>query len=172
MLWLVTTMSGIEVAGLVLGSFPIILNCIEYYRKGFEPLEEWWNFRTSFIEFVYDFEQQQMLYRENLVRLLDPVIADNSSLHSLLRNAKDPRWTDGSLDGLLEQRLAGEHKRFLWIVHKMEKDMQGLKKLLRIDDSIVSHSLIHLRQASNFEALWSCGILMISGKSVQGFKHL
>ena len=130
-------MSGIEIAGLVLGSFPILLNCLDYYREGFEPLEEWWNFRTHFIVFVDDIRHQMMKYNENMIRLLDPIVPDNSSLTVLVRNPKDPRWTDGSLAGLLEQRLASEHGRFLRIVQRMEGVVGELKKLLRIEEGNV-----------------------------------
>lgn len=125
-------MSGIEIAGLVLGSFPIMLNCLDYYRQGFEPLEEWWNFREHFIAFVDDIEHQMMRYNENMVRLLHPIVVESDSLTALVQNAKDPRWTDGSLTHPLEQRLASEHGRFLRIIQRMEEEVGDLKKLLGI----------------------------------------
>ena len=139
-------MSGIEIAGLVLGAFPIILNCLDYYRKGFEPLEEWWAFRTHFIAFVDDINHQMMLYKGNMTRLLDPIIIDNDSLTSLVQNAKDPRWTDGSLTDLLEQRLPSELPRFLRIIQRMEEEICGLKKLLGVKNGEVrlEHNSRHL----------------------------
>ena len=136
-------MSGIEIAGLVLGSFPVILNCLEYYREGFEPLEDWWNFRTHFIAFTDDIRHQMMRYHENLIRLLDPIIADDAMLHDLVRQAKDPRWTDGSLTQDLEHRLGSEHGRFLRIIQRMEEEIKDLKKLVGIKDGDLSpfHSL-------------------------------
>lgn len=130
-------MSGIEVAGLILGSFPIILNCLDYYREGFEPLEEWWCFRTHFIAFVDDINHQMMRYNGNMTRLLDPIAVDNDSLTTLVRDARDPRWTDGSLTPLLKQRLASELGRFLRIIQRMEEEIRGLKRLLGIKDGDV-----------------------------------
>lgn len=130
-------MSGIEVAGLVLGSFPIILNCLDYYREGFEPLEEWWNFRTHFVAFIDDIRHQMMKYNENMIRLLDPIVANSDSLTTLVRDAEDPRWFDGSLTRLLEQRLASEHGRFLRIIRRMEEEIRELKRLLGIKDGNV-----------------------------------
>ena len=136
-------MSGVEIAGIVLGSFPILLNCLRYYHDGFEPLEEWWNFRTHFIAFVDDIRHQMMRYNDNMIRLLDPIIADNGSLTMLVQDANDPRWTDGSLDTLLEQRLASEYDRFLRIIKRMEEVVVELKKLLRIQDDGVRRNTIH-----------------------------
>ena len=147
-------MSGIEIAGLVLGSFPILLNCLDYYREGFEPLEEWWDFRTSFIAFIDDIRHQMMRYNGNMVRLLDPIITDSNSLNFLLMDAYDPRWTDGSLDSLLEHRLAGEHGRFIRVIERMDEIMQSLKKLLQVENvrcvftmSISSHASLTQLQA-------------------------
>ena len=126
-------MSGIEIAGLVLGAFPILLNCLDNYRDGLEPLDKWWNFRTEFIAFVDDIRHQMMKYNENMVRLLAPIISDDNSLTALVRNAKDPRWHDGSLSVPLERRLASENKRVLRIIERMDRVMDRLKKLLRIE---------------------------------------
>ena len=130
-------MSGIEIAGLVLGAFPILLNCLDNYREGLEPLDKWWNFRTDFIAFVDDIKHQMMKYNENMVRLLAPIILDDNSLTALVRNAKDPRWHDGSLNVPLEQRLASEHKRVLRVIERIDNVMDGLKKLLRIEGTEV-----------------------------------
>ena len=49
-----------------------------------------------------------MRYQDDMVRLLDSVVAERDSLTKLVRDASDPRWIDGSLTNLLEQRLASE----------------------------------------------------------------
>lgn len=143
-------MSGIEIAGLVLGSFPILLNCLDYYREGFEPLEQWWQFRTSFLAFTDDIRHQMMRYNENMVRLLDPIISDNESLKTLVQNVADPRWQDGSLDGSLRERLAGEHDRFLRIMDRMSDITKDLKRLLKVESGTVSNLPPYDRQIYRF----------------------
>ncbi|KAK5999132.1 hypothetical protein PT974_01521 [Cladobotryum mycophilum] len=135
-------MSGIEVAGLVLGAFPILLNCLEYYKKGFEPLEEWWNFRTKFISFIDDIRHQQMKYQDTLTRLLDPIVTDNKTLTELIDDPRNPRWKDGSLTGPLEQRLSSEQDRFFRIIDRMNEIMQSFNKLLQIEDGQISWAVI------------------------------
>ena len=130
-------MSGIEVAGLVFGGFPILLNCLEYYRKGFEPLEEWWDFKTQFVKFVDDIKHQMMLYDQNLKRLLDPIVTDNEEFQSITENPNHPRWKDGSLAGPLETRLSSELGRFLRIVERMNQVMEDLGRLLQVKDGKV-----------------------------------
>ncbi|KAK2605571.1 hypothetical protein N8I77_008400 [Diaporthe amygdali] len=133
-------MSGIEVAGMVLGAFPIILNCLEYYRKGFEPLEEWWQFRTHFIAFIDDVRHQMMKYNENMIRLLDPIITstDTDNLAALLMVPLDRSQPGVDLEQILEGRLASELDRFLRIINRMHELMLSLNKLLQIEDGKIS----------------------------------
>jgi hypothetical protein len=125
-------MSGIEVAGIVLGTFPLVLGFLKKCREGFEPLDDWWHFRTKFIEFVDAIEHQKMLYRENMIRLLDPIVADTEILQAMVQDPRDPRWRDGKLDKEMEQRLASERDRFLRTCERMDKVMQELKDLLGV----------------------------------------
>lgn len=132
-------MSGIELVGLVLGAFPIILNGLESYRKGFEPLDEWWQFRTHFIAFTDDIRHQMMKYNENMIRLLDPITTctDGDNLAALLMiPSQDHPEID--LEEILKGRLASELDRFLRIVQRMHELMLALNKLLQIEDGKIS----------------------------------
>ena len=129
-----STMSGIEVAGLVLGAFPILINCLDHYREGFGSLGEWWNFQNSLKEFIDGIERQMMRYHENMVSLLEPIVSDAERMAALARNISDPRWTDGSLNGALRKRLASEHDRYFRVVERMQELVAYLEKLLGIGD--------------------------------------
>lgn len=41
-------MSGIEIAGLVLGAFPVVIEALESYRNAFTALKNWWEFQRTF----------------------------------------------------------------------------------------------------------------------------
>lgn len=131
-------MSGIEIVGLVFGAFPIILSGLEAYSKGFEPLEEWWQFSTRFKDFTDDVEHQMMKYHQNMMRLLDPIIicTEGDKLAALLEipNRTHP---EVDLESILKGRLANELDRFLRIVHRMHELMLALNKLLQIEDGRV-----------------------------------
>ena len=78
-----------------------------------------------------------MRYNDRMIQLLDHIVPGNGSLATLVRDANDPRWIDGSLNHLLEQRLASEDGRFLRIVEKIEEVVRDLEKLLGIRDGDV-----------------------------------
>lgn len=127
-------MSGFEIAGLVLGGFPILLNILDYYERSFAPLDEWWNFRRRFVQFVDDVSQQQMLFQQNLALLLDPVIDDNETFTTLLNDPGTTTWQAANLNEVLGERLGLHRTRFLRVLTDMDEVMRKLRKLLGVKD--------------------------------------
>ncbi|KAK1515138.1 uncharacterized protein CCOS01_13331 [Colletotrichum costaricense] len=148
-------MSGFEIAGAVLGGFPILLNCIDYYRGALEPMDNWWHFRKYLIEFVDDIRHQNMRYHDNLIRLLDPIIPDNESLVNLIRDPTDFRWKDGSLEDHLKDRFPSELDRFLRTIERMHDVMLELYKILQIRDGKKIENLCAFLE----ETSWNEGVL-------------
>lgn len=56
-------------AGLVLGLFPLIVATLEAYEEGFEPLKDWWRFRSEFVQFIHVMGRQAAIFDENLEEL-------------------------------------------------------------------------------------------------------
>ncbi|RYP05471.1 hypothetical protein DL765_009835 [Monosporascus sp. GIB2] len=150
-------MSGIEVAGLVLGGFPILLNCLDYYRKGFEPLEEWWNFRTRFIEFIDNIRHQAMRYNENMYRLLDPIIPDVESLNRMIDlPSSDPSFRKNKHNKI--ERLAKYNQQLQEILGYSERvlqisDRKKSSELVTNLEKIRQHAC-HLHSA--LRRIWKC----------------
>ncbi|KAI3543763.1 hypothetical protein CSPX01_06086 [Colletotrichum filicis] len=151
-------MSGFEIAGAVLGGFPILLNCIDYYHTALEPMDNWWHFRDYFIHFVDDIRHQRMKYHENLIRLLDPIIPDNESLITLIGDPTDVRWKDGSLEDHLKDRFPSELDRFLRTIERMHEVMLELYKILQIQDGKAPW----LGTAQHNPVQWYCKRLQLS----------
>ncbi|KAL2672620.1 hypothetical protein Neosp_013333 [[Neocosmospora] mangrovei] len=141
-------MSGIEVAGLVLGGFPILLNCLDYYRKGFEPLEEWFSFRTHFIAFVDNIRHQMMRYNENMIRLLDPIVGDSENLAKLITRIVD-RMQEVMLD--LNKLLQIEDGQVSWIGSSQHKPWQWHFKRVQISFSKGKHKKVKKLASHNQE---------------------
>lgn len=129
-------MSGIEVVGLVLGAFPILLKCLAYYREGFEPLEEWWQFRSRFLDFSDNISHEMMKYRGNMLRLLESINihADDYNLMALLELPTDQIIPKTDLGKSLETYLGSELDRFLRIIGRMHELMMALFKLLQVEN--------------------------------------
>ena len=130
-------MSGIEVAGLVLGGFPILLNMLDYYKTCFQPLEEWWKFRREFVAFIDDISQQKMLFEQNLEALLAPIIDTDEEMTRLLQKPTPEAWKQRSLNDALVLRLSVHHERYFRLMERMLETIQKLYKLLGIQSGQV-----------------------------------
>ncbi|RPA83844.1 hypothetical protein BJ508DRAFT_413178 [Ascobolus immersus RN42] len=112
-------MSGIELAGLVLGGFPLVIEGLRIYRENFENLEQWWEFRKNFIAFADKVQHQRMLYRDNLKKLLDPIIVDTDELQRMISDPDDQLWSDTTLlSDRVKARLGEEYERFVPLCDK------------------------------------------------------
>ena len=100
----VAMITGVETAGLVLASFPLIISALEHYREGFEPMKDWWRFRTDFISFINVISGQSLLFDENLEELLSPIIGSDAEMNVLLQDPMGQAWQDSHLEEDLRAR--------------------------------------------------------------------
>src|SRR5579859_7867061 len=63
-------MTGVEIAGLVLGALPIVISAVESYRKGLNPLLDYFHYNSTLRTLCTRLEIQHVLYEDHLKRLL------------------------------------------------------------------------------------------------------
>lgn len=136
-------MSGIEIAGLVLAGFPLIVTALEHYRSCFEPLQDWWKFETEFSKFMNDLEFEQNRFDMALEKLLSPFIASDFQMNQLLQNRDGTAWEEPALQFQLSQRLGRSCEIFMFIVKDMHSELEALKKRLRIEKVMVSQVILN-----------------------------
>jgi len=125
-------MSGFEIAGVVLGAFPILLNVLECYQEGCEPLKEFWSFDRTFINFIDDLRHERMLYERTIKQLLEPLGMEEEERKALFISPEE--WGDDKLKDALAKRLGAEHDRFLRHIVRMDEIMSSFRKLLKTED--------------------------------------
>src|SRR6266536_4094554 len=107
-------MSGIEVAGLVLGAFPILITALEQYRETAVVFKSWWRFEREYNNFKYEVECQQRRFEQNLEIYLFPLIVDDDRLlESLLANPGGPEWKDNQLEQRLKERIPESYDLYM-----------------------------------------------------------
>jgi hypothetical protein len=129
--------SGIEVAGLVLGAFPIVVSALEHYREGFETLQDWWRFRTEYLGFVHAVGVQSVLFSENLEVLLAQIIASDAEMDSLLQDPGGDPWCDPTLEERMQRRLPKSYEYYRCTVDDINEVMDKLKGKLGIKNNKV-----------------------------------
>ena len=125
-------MSGIEVAGLVLGGFPILVSAIEAYRRGLKPLKIWRHYRKHIVRFSNDVEIQQLFFENNLRDLLEPIVVSLNQLEVLLDAPGGPGWKTPELDAQLKSRLSRFYEPYMRTLTNMNDTLGQLQDHLGI----------------------------------------
>lgn len=132
-------MSGIEVAGLVLAGFPLLISAAEHYRKGFEPLVKWKRFRADFIQFIDAVDIQKQLFNLTLECFLRSADVDENELQLFMEDPSYEGWGRPLLLERLSLRLGPSVDVFLSAINTMNGLMLELQSLLLIKDGEVRH---------------------------------
>ena len=102
-------MSGVEVAGLVLGAFPIMIAVIDGMYSQYKGLMEWRKFQARYSLLASDLRTEHRIFENTLERaLLDENAAPE--IYSMLEDPKSPRWRDRTLGRRLQRRLGPSYE--------------------------------------------------------------
>lgn len=134
-------LTGIEVAGLVLAVFPLVINALEYYEDGLQPIKEWVRFRGEYAAFMNALCRQKIFFRQNIEELLGPIVASDFEMAQLLDNPRGPGWKSEDLDMKLRKRLPGkyEYECYKTTAEYILQLLEKLKAKLNIANGQVSH---------------------------------
>ncbi|RDL42220.1 uncharacterized protein BP5553_02199 [Venustampulla echinocandica] len=123
-------MSGVELAGIVLGAFPLMISALEHYRKTAEVLEGWWKVKTEYRKCMRNLKYHKLAFEENLEELLLPLIADEEKLQLLINDPGGPEWKDPRLEVALTERMPKTYSSYLDTIEMMMEVVQELNDAL------------------------------------------
>jgi hypothetical protein len=129
-------MSGIEVAGIVLGAFPLLIRALESYREGAEVLSDWWNIQRAYKKCRQDLSYHQLLFEGHVEQFLLPLVVDDNELKMLMASPSDEAWKDPDLERRLQNRLPRSYDLFLDIIGSIQTLMKDLGAELGLDDVV------------------------------------
>ena len=125
-------MSGIELAGIVLGAFPLLISALEHYRETAEVLEDWWQIKKEYKKCKNEIKVQELAFENNLERFLLPLIVDDHDIAALIADPGGDKWKDPGLEVKLKDRLPKSYELFLDTISDINATMDGLKDELGI----------------------------------------
>lgn len=110
-------MSGLEVAGIVLGALPLIIYAFEHLRDGASRLGRLINFNAEFHRLWGEVEDEELMYRLQLKILLKPLVNNGivaeDELEELMLSPDHELWRDADVDGALSKRLGESYDRYV-----------------------------------------------------------
>lgn len=135
------TMSGVEVAGLILGVFPLIVSGLEHWREVAKVGGFWWRVRKEYAKCLQDVRFHELLYKRNLEELLLPIVNEADEVARLVRTPGGEDWSNNILQERLEGRLHESYSLYLDIIGEMNEAAEELRKKLSFEKTIVQSQL-------------------------------
>lgn len=126
-------MSGIEIAGLLLGAFPLIISALEHYRQSAEVLEDWWQIKKEYKKCKMEIKVQELAFENNLQRFLLPLVVDDDEISELIAEPGGMKWKDPGLEDALKKRLPKSYDLFLDTINDIKSTVDGLKEELGVN---------------------------------------
>jgi hypothetical protein len=134
-------MSGLEVAGVVLGAFPLLISGIEHWRGVAKVGGFYWRIRKEYTKCQRDIQFHEILYKNNLKELLLPLIPDADELAKLIADPGGQTWGDIALQERLERRLSESYQSYQDTITEMNDIAEELKKELCFEKESVQDRL-------------------------------
>ncbi|KAK7918486.1 hypothetical protein PG985_010360 [Apiospora marii] len=130
-------MSGIELAGLVLGAFPVALWGLEQYRDVAKQMGFWFQIRSVYQQSIDELVYHRLSFEANLKLLLLPLVDDDAQLECMMAEPGGPAWKDAAIQRALEKRLQTSYASYLAILADMQRVMEELNKELAVENDHV-----------------------------------
>lgn len=140
-------MSGIEIAGLVLGGFPLLISALERYQEGAEILDIWWNFKRAYKKCMRDLKYYKLDFEQILEQCLLPLIVDDEELKTLISNPGGDGWGNPDLEERLKGRLPKSYDLYLEYIKEINEVIEKLKEELGVDKdhSSLEYQMLRLK---------------------------
>ena len=113
-------MSGLEIAGLVVGLVPVVQLGIDRYNRGLAVRET--------RQLARSFATQKVIYMNTIEEILSSVVSD-SQLHGLLQDPNGKAWQNPTLSEKLANHLGGVYPAFKDTMIDIKEMMDEMQKL-------------------------------------------
>lgn len=101
-------MSGLEVVGIALGAFPLIINLLEHYEDGFRTVEGWRFYRLGFTTLVNMLNREKIIFQQHIEGLLRIISDSEYDIKALMSDFKCDAWKDPNLTLKLKRKMSHE----------------------------------------------------------------
>ena len=125
-------MSGVEVAGLTLAIFPLVLKGLGGFVEGVDQVKRWRSYRRELANYTREISTQRVVYLATLEQLLDGIILSDTAFASMLLDPKGPQWKDPEYEQRLKIRLAYLYQPYIDTTKFLVESLEQLRDKLGI----------------------------------------
>jgi hypothetical protein len=125
-------MSGLEVAGVVLGALPLVISALEHYANGVQTAKRYLRYKSELKSLILQINTERGIFINTLEQLLGGLVRIEHMTEFLSNPGKDA-WQDAEVDSKLRGRLRGVYKIYLGNVQGMEQSLKSIMEKLALD---------------------------------------
>lgn len=125
-------MSGIEVAGIALAVFPIILNGISHFVEGIETIKRWQRYRVRLLSYADVIEAQKIYYLDTLEGILIDIVDSEDDMAHLMAEPGGVHWQKTMYAQRLKDRLDRSYVVFFRVTKDMLQNLSGMCRKLGV----------------------------------------
>jgi hypothetical protein len=125
-------MSGLEVAGVVLGALPLVISALEHYAEGIHTAKRYWRYKLELKSLILSINTERGIFLNTLEQLLGGIVRIEH-MTDFLSNPGGEAWKDADVHLQLQQRLRNAHRVYLGNVDGMNASLKQIMEKLALD---------------------------------------
>ena len=122
-------MSGFEIAGVVLGSIPLVIATLENYLKGVRTIKRWGMYERELRSLIRNLETEKVKLQNVCEKLLDGLVSP-SQIEEMVDNPLGILWTEEETQKKIRDRLWRSSSIFAQTVNEMKDAIDEIKEKL------------------------------------------
>lgn len=126
--------TGVETAGLVLGSIPIILAGLEFYGKGIKVSQRYLKFQFACKNLGQVLRTEETMCRNSLQNLLIGVVQEKN-MEAFLNDPRGEKWKEPKFEKKLKDRLGPTYDSYIGTINEMKEITNTFLTKLELDES-------------------------------------
>ncbi|KAH6625409.1 hypothetical protein C7974DRAFT_200955 [Boeremia exigua] len=125
-------MSGLEVAGVVLGALPLIISAMEHYANGVNTAKRYWRYKTELRMLILQINTERGILVNTVEQLLTGIVRIEQ-MTDFVASAGAQAWREAGFDSKLRDRLRGSYEIYVENVRGMEMALRRMMLKLALD---------------------------------------
>ncbi|KLP22785.1 uncharacterized protein LW94_14989 [Fusarium fujikuroi] len=127
-----SSMSGFEIAGIVLGSIPLLISATEHYRNSLDRATAFRKWKDVLNSALREFWYQHSSFESSL-RIILKDVASPLEIEEMIGDPHHELWKSRDLSQALQERLKNSYRPYIYVIEDMRAYMKRLATHLDID---------------------------------------
>ena len=126
--------TGVETAGLVVATIPLVINALEYFAEGVRTVVKRWSYKRELQSLAWALAAEKALFSATCEKLLSDLVIDDYLFVNFVENPGGSSWKDAQLDRKLRDHLGKDYMLRQGFINEIHSAVQELLWKLEIDD--------------------------------------